>query len=214
MGQSEPTHDGTVRMRPPEGLVARTRRGLVDLTAIAAVLGEIAIPERAFLEDLRLDGVIRAVLFVENLGAWRDLPALPGWLFAHVPGWDTATAARLLDRVAHVPVVHFGDLDPNGVRICQHLRARRPDLHWFVPPFYADLIESHGQTASWPDDLDLGDAPALVRELAKRGLWLEQEPLVVDSRIGPALEATLRSRALQRVRLRCAGGPRTPPRCL
>jgi hypothetical protein len=28
----------------------------------------------------------------------------------------------------------------------------------------------------WPDDLDLDGAPILVRQLADRGLWLEQEP--------------------------------------
>lgn len=124
----------------------------------------------------------------ENLGAWRDLPALQGWLLAHVPGWDTATVAHLFDRIAQVPVLHFGDLDPNGVRIFLHLRERRPDLRWFVPPFWAEFVESHGQRAPWPDDLELGEAPPLVRELASRGLWLEQERIVVDVRITKALE--------------------------
>ena len=191
LGQTEPTHDGTLRLRPPAGLVARTCRGTVDLAAIAGVLGEVAIPERAFLDDLVFEGAIRAVLLVENLGAWRDLPALDGWLFAHVPGWDTATVAHLLERVQHVPVVHFGDLDPNGVRIFQHLRERRGDLRWFVPSFWADFVESHGQPAAWPDDLDLSDTPTLVRDIAARGLWLEQEPLVVDARVRPALLASI-----------------------
>lgn len=191
LGETEPTHDGTVRLRPPTGLVARTRHGHVDLTAITNVLGEVAIPERAFKEQLVLEGPIRAVLLIENLGAWRDLPSLDGWLFAHVPGWDTATIAHLLERVQHVPVVHFGDLDPNGVRILVHLRERRADLRWFVPDFWAELIDSHGQRSPWPDDLDLNEAPTLVRELAARGLWLEQEPLVVDPRIGVALATAL-----------------------
>lgn len=189
LGETEATHDGTVRLRPPDGLVARTRRGVVDLSAVAGVLGEVAVPERAFFEELVLEGAFRAVLFVENLGAWRDLPARAGWLLAHVPGWDTATVAHLLDRVKHVPTVHFGDLDPNGVRIFLHLRERRPDLHWFVPSFWAELIESHGQRAPWPPDLDFADAPPLVRELASRGLWLEQERIVLDERVGSALES-------------------------
>ena len=170
------------------GLVARTRRGVVDLTAVARVLGEVAIPERAFLDGLELEGELRAVLLVENLGAWRDLPAPSGFLLAHVPGWDTATVAHLLDRLAHVPVIHFGDLDPNGVHIYLHLRERRPDLRWFVPSFWAELVDSHGLRAPWPADLDVSAAPALVRDLAARGLWLEQERLVVDHRIGEALE--------------------------
>jgi hypothetical protein len=137
LGNTKATHDGSVRLRPPTGLVARTRRGAADLAAIAEVLGEVAIPERAFKEGLTLEGTVRAVLLVENLGAWRDLPALEGWLFAHVPGWDTATVVLLLERVGRVPVIHFGDLDPNGVRIFLHLRMRYPDVRWFVPSFLA-----------------------------------------------------------------------------
>ncbi|MBY0401632.1 hypothetical protein K2X89_15170 [Myxococcota bacterium] len=188
LGETEATHDGTLRLRPPAGLVARTRRGVVDLGAVAHVIGEIAIPERAFLDGLKLEGELRAVVLVENLGAWRDLPAPAGFLLAHVPGWDTATGAQLLDCVAHVPAIHFGDLDPNGVRIYFHLRARRPDLRWFVPEFWGEFVERHGLRVDWPADLDLSAAPALVHELAARGLWLEQERVVVDRRIGEALE--------------------------
>lgn len=189
LGNTETTHDGTVRLRPPAGLVARTSRGVVDLTAVARVLGEVAIPERAFLDGLQIEGDVRAVLLVENLGAWRDLPAPSGFLLAHVPGWDTTTVADLLDHVAHVPVLHFGDLDPNGVRIYLHLRERRPDLRWFVPAFWAELVDSHGLHAPWPADLDVSAAPPLVRALAARGLWLEQERVVLDDRVGAALES-------------------------
>jgi len=186
---TESTHDGTVRVRPPAGLVARSPRGVVDLDAVARVLGEVAIPERAFLDGLQLDGALRGVVLVENLGAWRDLSAPAGFLLAYVPGWDTVTVAHLLDRVAGVPVLHFGDLDPNGMRIYLHVRERRPDLRWFVPAFWAERVERHGLRAPWPADLDVSAAPALVRDLAARGLWLEQECIVLDPRIGPALAA-------------------------
>jgi hypothetical protein len=189
LGATEATHDGAVRLRPPAGLTARTIRGVVDLTAVAGVLGEVAIPERAFLDGLELEGELRAVLLVENLGAWRDLSAPAGFLLAHVPGWDTATVAHLLDRVARVPVIHFGDLDPNGARIYLHLRDRRPDLRWFVPAFWAELVDSHGLRAPWPADLDISAAPALVRNLAARSLWLEQERIAIDHRVSAALEA-------------------------
>lgn len=191
LGDTQPTRDGSVRLRPPRGLTARTRRGRVDLAEVADVLGEVAIPERALLDGFVFEGAIRAVLLVENLGAWRDLPTLEGWIFAHVPGWDTATVSQLLTCVQDSTVIHFGDLDPNGVRIFAHLRERRTDLRWFVPSFWGELLETHGLRSSWPDDLELREAPSLVRELAERSLWLEQEPLVVDPRIGPALEAML-----------------------
>jgi hypothetical protein len=191
LGDVEATHDGSVRLRPPQGLVARTSRGAVDLAAVAAVLGEVSFPERALKDGLELTGPLRAVLLVENLGAFCDLPAIDGWLFVHVAGWDTATVSRLLERLAHRPVLHFGDLDPNGVRIFQHLRRQHPGLRWFVPSFWEELVESKGLRGAWPDNLVLDDAPSLVRKLAARGLWLEQEGLVLDPRTAAALEAML-----------------------
>lgn len=192
LGDSEPTHDGVVRLRPPPGLRARGGTGEVDLAAVAAVLGEVAIPERAFMDGLEFAGAApRAVLLVENLGAWRDLTAPDGWLVAHMPGWDTATADRMLSALPDVPVVHFGDLDPNGLRIYLHVRARRPDALWFVPEFWAELVETHARPTSWPPELELGGAPQLVRELAGRGLWLEQETIVLDPRLARQLEVCI-----------------------
>jgi hypothetical protein len=152
------------------------------------VLGEVAIAERAFLDGVALDGAPRAVLLVENLGAWRDLSAPDGWLVAHAPGWDTVTALHLLACFPAVPALHFGDLDPNGVRIYRHLRAHRPELRWLVPDLWVELIESHGRRGAWPADLDVDDAPPLVRALARQGLWLEQERLVLDRRLRAAMD--------------------------
>lgn len=191
LGEADPTHDGSIRLRPPAGLSARTANGVVDLSGIAEVLGEVSIPERALLDGLAFDGTIRAVLLVENLGAWRDLSPPPRWLLAHVPGWDTATVGHLLDRVEGIPVVHFGDVDPNGVRIMLHLRRRAPNLKWFLPEFWFELAEARGLRAMWPRDIDLDFAPAQVRALAARGLWLEQERIVLDPRMADALELAL-----------------------
>jgi len=173
------------------GLIARTPRGALDLSAVAAVLGEVAIPEGALAGGLELEGPIRAALLVENLGAFCDLSAVDGWLLAHVPGWDTTAARLLLGRLTHVSVVHFGDLDPNGVRIFQHLRGLHAGLRWFVPWFWEEYVETKALPCPWPDDIDLGDAPGLVRQLAEQGLWLEQEPIVVDPRTPAALEEML-----------------------
>ncbi|MDR1064209.1 MAG: DUF2220 family protein [Azoarcus sp.] len=189
---TETAHDGLVRLRPPRGLHARTSHDTLNLWQLARSLGEVAIPERAFLDGLVLEGDLRAVLLVENPGAWRDLPALEGWLIAHVPGWDTTTVVHLLDQISpRVPIIHFGDLDPNGVRIFLKLRQRRPDLQWFVPAFWTERVAPGKLKLPWPAKLDLRHAPKLVHELAAKGLWLEQEPLVVDDRITAALEACI-----------------------
>jgi hypothetical protein len=191
LGGAATTHDGSVRLRPPQGLVATTPRGLLDLAAIAAVLGEVSIPERALIEGLAFEGPVRAALLVENLGAFCDLPVLDGWLLIHVPGWDTATVARLLGCLVDVPVIHFGDIDPNGIRILEHLREIRSDLLWFVPAFWAEFVDAKGIPGAWPEEMELGWTPSLVREVASRGLWLEQEQLAVDPRTALALENSL-----------------------
>ena len=191
LGETDPTHDGSIRLRPPAGLSARTANGVVDLSEVAEVLGEVSIPERALLDGLVFDGTIRAMLLVENLGAWRDLSPPPCWLLAHVPGWDTATVGHLLDRIEGIPVLHFGDVDPNGVRIMVHLRRRAPNLKWFLPDFWFELADTCGLRARWPEDIDLDFAPARVRALAARGLWLEQERIVLDPRMADALELAL-----------------------
>ncbi|MBF2758892.1 MAG: DUF2399 domain-containing protein [Ectothiorhodospiraceae bacterium AqS1] len=195
LGEIAQTQDGSIRLRPPLRLTARTTRGTLDLAQIATVLGEVSIPERALLDDLTFQGSVRAVLLIENLGSWRDLPPPPNWLLAYVPGWDTATVARLLDRLDHsiegIPVIHFGDIDPNGVRIMLHLRKRIPNLKWFLPEFWFDLAPTTAQTTTWPQDLDLTFAPACVRRLASQGQWLEQERITLDPRTLAALEEAL-----------------------
>jgi hypothetical protein len=191
LGDTVTTHDGSIRMRPPQGLVASTPAGKVDLSAVASVFGEASIPERAFGAGLTFEGSMRAVLLIENLGVFCDLPSLDGWLLVHVPGWDTATVARLLERLGHVPVIHFGDLDPNGVRIFQHLRGLRSDLRWFVPGFWKEFLEERGLPGVWPEDLEFSEAPSLVHDVSARGLWLEQEFLALDPRTLKALEAML-----------------------
>jgi len=193
LGGTEITRDGIVRMRPCDGISATSERGRVDLAAVASVLGEVSLPERALREGLRISGSMRAVLLIENLATFCDFPNMQGWLLAHVAGWDTSTIRLLSEQFANVPVVHFGDLDPNGVRIHQHLKADFPSLLWFVPCFWGEYVDSRGQKRQWPDNLDLENAPSLVRELAKRGLWLEQEVLAVDPRTPSALESLLDS---------------------
>ncbi len=89
-----------------------------------------------------------------------------------------------------LPRVHFGDLDPAGVRIFRHLRQIYSELKWAVPDFWSEHIEERALSGAWPDDLDLDAAPTLIRELASRGLWLEQELIAVDPRLRAALEAT------------------------
>jgi hypothetical protein len=91
LGETTTTRDGIVRLRPPPGLAFARGKALLDAAALADVLGEIAITERALLDGTSLIGTVPAVLLVENLGPFQDLNPPEGWLLAHVPGWNTAT---------------------------------------------------------------------------------------------------------------------------
>lgn len=194
LGEAELTRDGSVRLRPPAGLILRRGDHALDAAHVASILGEVAISERAFRDGLEIVGPIEALLLVENLGAFQDLAQPKGWLVAHVAGWDTATVVSLLRMLAHVPVVHFGDLDPNGLRIVRHLRTVRPDLRWAVPAFWEEWVPDRALAGAWPEDLDVSDAPSVVQRLAADGLWLEQEGIVLDERLPAALMTARQTR--------------------
>ena len=191
LGDVEVVDDGLIRLRLPAGLIAILGNERFELDPLMALLGEVGIPERPLLDGLRVEGTVRAVLLVENLGAWRDMPRPEGWLLAHVPGWDTRGVGLLLEALPSCPVVHFGDLDPDGVKIHRHLAASIPELGWLVPEFWEERVESHGQDGAWPEELELSGTPELVRELARRGLWLEQEVIVLDGRLVGVMEGVV-----------------------
>ncbi len=187
----EVVDDGLVRIRPPPGLVALRGGRRLPLDEVTDVLNEVAVTDRALRDGLVLEGGVDAVLLVENLGAWRDLPRPGRWLFAHVPGWNTGMVRGLLALVGDVPVVHFGDLDPNGVRIVRHVRGIAPRVRWLLPEFWGEYLPMHGMRRAWPEELDVSGLPAWARDVVEQGLWLEQELLVLDPRMQQALEALL-----------------------
>lgn len=191
LGATEVVDDGLVRLRPPAGMYACQGATVVSLDDVVAIFGEAAISDRALRDGTRLEGTVAAVLLVENLGPWRDMQRPDGWMLIHTPGWDTATTRRFLDTLPVVPTLHFGDLDPNGVRIYRHLAEHMPGLVWFVPSFWHELVPMFGRPCGWPEDLDLAGTPALVQELAASGLWMEQEPVVFDERLLAEIEKAL-----------------------
>lgn len=192
LGNIDTTHDGLVRLRPNDGLIVCNQTLTIDASFLVDIAGEVVLTERALNGGTRLAGSYpKAVLLVENLGPYLDICPPDGWLVAHVPGWNTATFRLLLNQLSRVPLVHFGDLDPNGVRIAMHLRSVRSDIKWAIPQFWKEYVQKRGQRLTWPDSMRLDNAPPLVRELAKAGTWLEQESIVLDDRLCAALVDSL-----------------------
>ena len=183
------TNDGIVRMRPNAGL-SLVRAGVEHAAAdIVELLGEIVVTDRALRDGTRLGGHRpRAVLTVENLGAFQDAVVPQDVLTVYVPGWNTRIARDALSSFEDVPVIHFGDLDPNGLAILEHLRRWRPDVRWLVPGFWEEYADERGLPKRWPDVSIPPDAPNWVVSLANAGVWLEQEVIVKDPRFAVTVE--------------------------
>ena len=184
----EITRDGIVRLRPNKGLVLEGSARRVDASIFVAIAGEVVLNERALRDGTRLAGMRpSAALLVENLGPYIDVPVPEDWMVIHVPGWNTTTARQVLDQLEDIPILHFGDLDPQGAEIVNHLRKHFPRLQWVVPEFWKECVPERALKRPWPSDLDLSTAPPLVRELRDSGLWLEQETITLDPRLPAAL---------------------------
>lgn len=189
------TDDDLLRLRPNRGLVLRLSDGTEQACAHwAAVLGELVIPQRALEGGLALAGTAPSwVMTVENLGAYLDLPAPAQALIVHQPGWNTRLAARLIAMLPRgLPWWHFGDLDPKGLEIFASLGSPAARPRHFVPAWWQDYLQSHGLALNggWPKSFpSTGDTqcPELVRRLSARGLWLEQEAILLDPRLAEAL---------------------------
>lgn len=164
------TSDGVLRLRPSAGLSAR--RGGQTVT----VLDELFLSERSILDGATVSGTLPSrLLLVENLGVYIDLALGNGDCAALVPGNDTRFVSFLLSQFSGVATVLFGDLDPAGHDIATRLRREWPGLEWFVPSLADEILEVSRPGAAWGN---VEGEPPLVRELARRGRWVEQEALL------------------------------------
>jgi Wadjet protein JetD, C-terminal len=192
LDETELTDDGLVRMRPSAGLTVVRGFEEHSASALAELLGDLVLTDRALRDGTQLAGQRpRAVLTVENLGAFQDAVVANDILVVHVPGWNTGTTRDLLAGLQDVPVLHFGDLDPNGIAILKHLRRWRPDVRWLVPEYWVEIVDERGLEGEWPEIEMPTDAPPWVRELPDRRLWLEQEAVVVDKRFRSSVDSSL-----------------------
>ncbi len=175
------THDNVLRLRPHRGLVLERGQERLDGASVASMCGEVCVSERALDAGTCLAGSKpRAVLLIENIGVYVDLQLPDDWCAVHVPGWNTRMVERARDFWPGSPAAIFGDLDPNGVAIARSLRGVWPDLEWFVPSFALAYLE-RGHPKTWP--VLATEVPAVIHELAERGVWLEQEVFLFDPRL-------------------------------
>lgn len=195
------TDDDLLRLRPNRGLRLRFTDGAeLDCTELARRFGELSVPQRMMDDGLQVAGEPPVwIMTVENLGAYADLPAPPEALIVHQPGWNHRLARRFIALLPKaIPWWHFGDLDPEGIRIYESLvdlggvkdssNTPRPCL--FLPAWWADYLNTHGMptVGTWPSASAMTDNNGLFGALRSRKASLEQEAILLDPRLVIALE--------------------------
>ncbi|BEE04706.1 Wadjet anti-phage system protein JetD domain-containing protein [Aeromonas veronii] len=196
------TQDEVIRIRTLEPLSLVDRQGQQhDMTAMMALLGELALPERTLGTLAAIGWQGERVITVENKGAFVDYPLQPEQLLLFAPGRNTTLAKQLIPLLpAGVQWAHFGDLDQRGIDIAIELACElnRPAMLWLpceLQPYLehyarpvrtfaagsgkvpwrvttqADQVDGHGTLAGVP----------CLDKLITDGTWLEQEVLILAS---------------------------------
>ncbi|EKP0302677.1 hypothetical protein JGX26_000589 [Aeromonas veronii] len=197
------TQDEVIRIRTLEPLSLVDRQGQQhDMTAMMALLGELALPERTLGTLAAIGWQGERVITVENKGAFVDYPLQPGQLLLFAPGRNTTLAKQLIPLLpAGVQWVHFGDLDQRGIDIAIELarELNRPAMLWLpcelqpyldhyarpVRTFATDSGKVPWRVTKQADQVDGHDTLAGVPwldELVTKGAWLEQEVLILAAR--------------------------------
>ncbi|MFQ1772158.1 Wadjet anti-phage system protein JetD domain-containing protein [Aeromonas veronii] len=194
------TQDEVIRIRTLEPLSLVDRQGqLHDMTAMMALLGEFALPERTLGTLAAIGWQGDRVITVENKGAFVDYPLQPGQLLLFAPGRNTTLAKKLISLLpAGVQWAHFGDLDQRGIDIAIELarELNRPAMLWLpcelqpylehyarpVRTFATDSGKVPWRVTTQADQVDghgtLAGVPWLDK-LITDGTWLEQEVLIL-----------------------------------
>ncbi|MFM5679626.1 Wadjet anti-phage system protein JetD domain-containing protein [Aeromonas veronii] len=194
------TQDEVIRIRTLEPLSLVDRQGQQhDMTAMMALLGELALPERTLGTLAAIGWQGERVITVENKGAFVDYPLQPGQLLLFAPGRNTTLAKQLIPLLpAGVQWAHFGDLDQRGIDIAIELarELQRPAMLWLpcelrpylehyarpVRTFATDSGKVPWRVTTQADQVDGHGTPVGVPWLDKLitdGTWLEQEVLIL-----------------------------------
>jgi hypothetical protein len=194
------TTDGVLRIRANQGLILGLGTHQLSGDEVMAAVGEVILPERAILDGIRVYGALPgAVMTVENLGPFIDMPKPLELLLIHQPGWNTSLSRQLMQALGPMPSplhfgpmpvrFHFGDLDPEGLAIYQHLHREEQSTRLFLPAFWDEYVElfAHPLADAWPQKIVESFSEPLLQRLFAANSWLEQEPIILDERIAREL---------------------------
>jgi hypothetical protein len=180
------TADDILRVRANDGLCRSSQGGDVfDLEICQRLAHETVLPERAFTVAWTLMGILPdLILTVENLDAFVDIQNPANCLLLLSPSWNDNLAKQFISRLPeNIPWLHFGDIDPNGLRIGKAFTAgtRKPEI--WIPRAAAVLLGTHSLAPVEPWSFDEEDYPILgnetLRSLVQSNGWLEQESMLL-----------------------------------
>jgi hypothetical protein len=123
---------GELRLKACAPLIHRP--GKLDLSLVTTSLGQVCIPgpRAAQVEDFDLTD-IDCVLSSENLAPFQQIQPVRG-LVLFCPGYNTGLPAMWLRSLPQKCTwVHFGDFDPDGLRIFEQLCLQSGREGRFVP---------------------------------------------------------------------------------
>ncbi len=161
------------------------RPSKLDLGLVTASLGQAYIPgpQAARVQDFDLSG-LECVLTSENLAPFQQI-LVPRGLVLFCPGYNTKLSALWLQTLhAHCLWIHFGDFDPDGLRIFEQLRVQSGRMGRFVPDLeQLKAIEPKLPTWNGAREFDPRQyATAQMQEMAAWGrarqVYAEQEQVL------------------------------------
>lgn len=191
------TTDQSLRFYANQGMTLNFVSGKsIDCDCIMSTIGEVSLPERSFLDGIRLSGTRpKAIFTIENRGSFIDFPrANKDILVIHAPGNDLDLARRLLMLVpSSVTLFHFGDLDPKGLDIFRCLSSHsQHKTSLFVPEFWTDhYSKSFSKPKKWPKEAFWAKGIPIVKTLIEDEMWLEQEKIALDPRLQEEIEIAI-----------------------
>lgn len=190
------THDAVTRFRPNVGLEIEVEGNTIKISDITQLVGEFSLSERGLRKLPKFKGVVpSAIITVENIGSYIDLPLPSDMLAIFSPGADIRCAVQLIKFFPDVNWIHFGDIDPEGVKIAHTLAAaldRQPQV--YIPSFAKDYLKrSQKREVVWNETYGL---PLLsVLQNMKAGIF--QEVFMLDKRLEGDIENFARLKARQ-----------------
>jgi hypothetical protein len=169
---------GELRLKACAPLIHRP--GKLDLGLITSSLGNVCIPghRAAQVEDFDLTG-IDFVLTSENLAPFQQIQPTRG-LVLFCPGYNTRLPAMWLRSLPKKCTwIHFGDFDPDGLRIFEQLCLQSGREGRFVPEL-GHLKEIRERLPAWNGAKPFDPTQYIRPEIRELAAWGRNEQVYAE----------------------------------